>query len=201
MRKMKNKQALLLLVLCLASCTKHEQQNFSSLNETSIEETSLSSDSSLESQPSSESGHSSERSSSETSRSSQEASSSSLSSSSAASSLSASSQSYESSSLDSSDDKEYCNVSIYQYYPVANFGHKQGEIRFDLIIQVEQGTPLFSSVDEHRSVKERLSPDYWPQGDGYWYCMSFYTDAECTTYYLSGTPILSDIPLYYYCGG
>lgn len=98
-------------------------------------------------------------------------------------------------------DKEYCDVSIYQYYKTADYRHHEGEIRFDLVIQVEQGQPLYSNNDEHDSIKKMLSPEYLPHGDGYWYCLSFFCDVECTTFYLSGTPILSDLSLYYYCGG
>lgn len=216
---MKKNKALLtfILALTLSSCVPEDKagSSFASSSQSqpaiSMSSAATTIEQSSESCYSSGASLSSEQSSSEASCSSQEASSSFISSNLSSSvsndslgSLSSPSivnGSSERSSLSSSDDKEYCNVSIYQYYPVANFGHKQGEIRFDLIIQVEQGLPLYSSVEEHRAIERRLSPDYWPQGDGYYYCMSFFTDAECTKYYRSGTPILSDTPLYYYYGG
>ena len=190
----------LLSVLGLASCDSIIGQS-SSFSLSSVTATS---GQSSQSQSSSKASSSSYQSSSEASSSSQKASSSSsLSSPSSASSSSAvsSKSSSESSSLSSLDDEDYCDVSIYQYYKVADYRHQQGEVRFDLVIQVERDVPLYSSTEERRLIEERLSPNYMPHGDGYWYCMDFYTDVECTTFYISGTPILSDISLYYYCGG
>lgn len=104
------------------------------------------------------------------------------------------------SSSDSLDDNEYCSVSLYQSYPEYNLGHMKGEIRFDKTIKVECGQPLYSTVDERHAFEGRLDEDYYPHG-GTWFTHYLFVDPECTTYYLSGTPILEDSSFYYYCEG
>ena len=192
---MKNNKALLTFILAstLFSCVPNNSEGSSfalsqSQSTIPLSSATTTSEQSSESRSSPETSLSSERSSPETSHSS-------------LASSSVSSRSSESSSLNSLDPEDCFAVSIYQYYKEADYMHKQGEIRLDLVIQVEKGQPLYSTTDEHRAIKNRLSPDYFPRGDGYWYTVSFFCDQECTTFYLSGTPILSDSSLYYYCGG
>ena len=192
---MKNNKALLTFILAstLFSCVPNNSEGSSfALSQCQstipLSSATTTSEQSSESRSSPETSLSSERSSPEVSHSS-------------LASSSVSSRSSESSSLNSLDPEDCFAVSIYQYYKEADYMHKQGEIRLDLVIQVEKGQPLYSTTDEHRAIKNRLSPDYFPRGDGYWYTVSFFCDQECTTFYLSGTPILSDSSLYYYCGG
>ena len=105
-----------------------------------------------------------------------------------------------SSSPDSLDDNDYCSVSIYQSYPEYNLGHMKGEIRFDKTIKVVCGQPLYSTGDEVLDFEGRLDEVYHPRG-GTWFTHYLFCDPECTTYYLSGTPILEDSSFYYYCTG
>jgi len=112
------------------------------------------------------------------------------------------SQSQSSSELSESisDGKIYYTVSIYQsYIPQPDAMGRTG-VRFDTALKVEEGSSLYSSVQEHQSFYDKIRPLYTAYGGAYSVIYLFY-DPECTEFLEHGTQILSDSTFYYYLKG